>query len=286
MSRLIPCLGLAVACAHTPSPSENSEVRVHTPTSAASAPAVTPSLRVLAIDQGCEAHGGDGDHVPLTRAVTLGLQLGLSDPGEIEIHDARWTTELAGRPLVLELGPTPATITHPETLWLRGDRTIDRDQSDALEQGVRNPLQRTYISLPIELTWTQGEQVETAVRTLSVLPSGCFDPPPRELFSFEDEEPETLEPSEIARVMATAHPVLRSCWERALIQDPFLRAAMSPSFTIASDGTVQGLDLHCDSCDDELTACIHGALEPLRFPPPPHGGTVEIRYPWSSDAAD
>ncbi len=287
MLRLLTGLMIVPACAHTPTlRGEAPAARVATTTEAAGlAPAVIPAPMIQSAKLGCGAHGGDGDHTPLSRYLELSVQLTLSDPGELSIQRARWSLELAGRPIEVELGPTPVTLTDAEPQWLSGDRFIAQDQGEALEQGVRSMEEREPVDVQLELDWTRGEESTSVVRSLSLRPSGCFELPPQDDQPLEPADRETMDPSAIMRVMAGAQPAARHCWERALDREPTLRAIMSPSFTIASDGSVRDLDLNCEACDSELTACLEGVFAALRFPPPPNGGTVKISYPWHSDPA-
>jgi hypothetical protein len=278
-------LSLLAACAHTQVTDPTPRVSATTQPAAA-APAVPLSPAITSAQLGCSPHGGDGDHVPLSRHLGLTVRLELSEPGQVSIRSAHWSIELAGRPVEDELGPTPAALAHDAPLELSGEHYIAQDQGEDLEQGVESRAEREPVEVLLELSWTHGEVTTTSSYPLALRPTACFEVPQYDAEPLEQGELDTLDPAEIQRVIASVQPATKRCWERALQLEPTLHAIMSPSFTIASDGSVQDLDLHCDGCGDELIQCLTPVFEALSFPRPPHGGIVKISYPWHSDPSN
>jgi len=175
-SRRLALLPLLTACAHTPATEAPSRVPA-TQQPAVVAPAVLPSPTVISARLGCGAHGGDGDHVPLSRHLGLTVQLELSDPGDISIQTASWTLELAGRTVRADMHPLPAELLPGEPLSLSGDRYISQDQGEDLEQGVDSREEREPIDVLLEIGWTREEVTTTTSHSLALRPTGCFEPP-------------------------------------------------------------------------------------------------------------
>ena len=74
---------------------------------------------------------------------------------------------------------------------------------------------------------------------------------------------------------------LQACYETRLMQVPELHGKVMVKFTIASDGSVNeaGIDAVSTLTDADVGACLAKRFRMIRFPRPPGGGTVGVRYP-------
>ena len=83
----------------------------------------------------------------------------------------------------------------------------------------------------------------------------------------------------IARVIDRSREKFRSCYELypGDASDGAYRVEFG--FTIGSDGAE--VNALADAADNQaLHCCIVAAMMSLRFPKPPGGGIVIVRYPW------
>jgi hypothetical protein len=93
-----------------------------------------------------------------------------------------------------------------------------------------------------------------------------------------DEHPGRLTEDEIDAVLQHVHPDVTACYERVLAVSPDVQGTANTIFVIGSDGAVtaaasSGVDPQLARGVDEVVA--RAVL------PPPHGGTVKVRYPFT-----
>jgi TonB family protein len=89
-----------------------------------------------------------------------------------------------------------------------------------------------------------------------------------------------LDPDTVRQVVTAQRDALRSCYERALGEDPRLSGAFTVRIVLDRDGTVglasmQGSSLHSLS----MQRCVLQLARTWRFPPPADGRPAAIEYP-------
>jgi hypothetical protein len=62
-----------------------------------------------------------------------------------------------------------------------------------------------------------------------------------------------------------------------------MTGACALGFVIGADGTVTSVDLGGCEVPPLLEGCLRTEFDAMRFPPPAHGGTIEVRYPFNVD---
>jgi hypothetical protein len=88
-------------------------------------------------------------------------------------------------------------------------------------------------------------------------------------------------------------PLIKECFENALVRLPNLSGKIVVDFTIVGDPNVGGLvgdsevvDAKSTIADAELRECIQETMYAAKFPPPEEGGEVHIQYPFVLKAAE
>jgi Ca-activated chloride channel family protein len=85
----------------------------------------------------------------------------------------------------------------------------------------------------------------------------------------------------IQRVIKSAQPRVRVCYEKRLGKVPGLQGKVVVSFTIASTGEVTSASIQSTTlADEEVESCVLTAMRALRFPKPSGGGVVQVNYPF------
>jgi hypothetical protein len=92
------------------------------------------------------------------------------------------------------------------------------------------------------------------------------------------EHPGRLTEDEIDAVIQHAHPEVAACYDRVLAVSPDVQGTATTIFIIGTDGAVtaaasSGVEPQLARCIDEVVA--------RRVFPPPRGGTVKVRYPFT-----
>ena len=98
----------------------------------------------------------------------------------------------------------------------------------------------------------------------------------------EHEHPGKLTEDEIDAVMQHVHPDITACYEQVLAVAPEVAGVAQTVFVIDTDGAV--IAAASSGIEPRLGRCIDGVVSRTRFPPP-HGGTLKIRYPFTFHAA-
>ena len=82
----------------------------------------------------------------------------------------------------------------------------------------------------------------------------------------------------LRRVIATALPAVRRCYETALRTQPQLAGTVTARLVIAPTGAVTIVS--ADGMTPTLDACVAAAIKPLIFPPTSSGAPVRVSYPF------
>lgn len=90
--------------------------------------------------------------------------------------------------------------------------------------------------------------------------------------------PEQLTAAVIQDVVRGANTRTRACYEKALAKEPSLGGKLTVSFTIGADGRVAAAS-GAGFSDKAVTTCVVKEFRGLRFPPPPGGKPVPVKYP-------
>ncbi len=87
---------------------------------------------------------------------------------------------------------------------------------------------------------------------------------------------------DIIRRIVRAHAnEVRACYEKGLSRDPNLSGRVSVRFVIGAKGKVSEAEVDTSTLKDGAVAkCVAKAVESWKFPKPPGGGDVTIRYPF------
>jgi TonB family protein len=88
----------------------------------------------------------------------------------------------------------------------------------------------------------------------------------------------------IRRVVRRNMKPLKACYESVLTKKPTLEGKVNVYFVISSDGTVSTASIQ-KPLDPEVDDCVVREFRKLVFPAPQGGGSVEIIYPLSFQAA-
>jgi hypothetical protein len=92
------------------------------------------------------------------------------------------------------------------------------------------------------------------------------------------EHPGKLTEEEIDAVIQAAQPDITGCYERVLATSPEVAGTANTIFIIGSDGRVTAAA--SSGIDPRLGRCIDDVMSRRTFPPP-HGGTIKVRYPFT-----
>jgi hypothetical protein len=91
----------------------------------------------------------------------------------------------------------------------------------------------------------------------------------------------TLDASRVAAVIRSQIGGIRSCYERALRNNPTLSGRLEVRFTIGTSGRVIGTPSTSGlSAAPEVGSCVAGRIRSLVFPPPT-GGSVDFSFPFN-----
>ena len=89
-----------------------------------------------------------------------------------------------------------------------------------------------------------------------------------------------LDSDAVAKVIRRGMRAIRSCYQRALKQNPKLDGKIILRLTISPTGRVTRVDFDSDSLGDkQVASCIEGYASRWRFPPPEGGDIAEITVP-------
>lgn len=97
-----------------------------------------------------------------------------------------------------------------------------------------------------------------------------------------------LPKEEIQKVVRSAHPEVRKCYEAGLGRDAGLTGRVTVRFVIEPDGSVKnaGHDEEKTTLpDDDVVTCVVASMKNLRFPQP-EGGRVFVVYPFRLEPED
>jgi hypothetical protein len=92
------------------------------------------------------------------------------------------------------------------------------------------------------------------------------------------EHPGRLSEDQIDAVMQHAHPDITACYERVLAASPDVHGTANTIFIIGTDGAVTAAA--SSGVEPQLARCIDDVVARRVFPPP-RGGTVKVRYPFT-----
>ena len=91
----------------------------------------------------------------------------------------------------------------------------------------------------------------------------------------------SLDSSVIRRVFTRRRATIRAAYEKALRRSPKLAGRIVIRLIIGADGKVTEATVAEDTVGDaDLAQAILKVVRRFRFPKPPGGGTVEVRYPF------
>lgn len=122
---------------------------------------------------------------------------------------------------------------------------------------------------------SQGAEAEQALIRGLVVDTSAVSPPLRVRHGSVDAD-------KVREVVSSQRAELRSCYERALVENPNLSGTWTVRIVIAGNGTVgtasmQGSTLHWLS----MERCLLQLVRTWRFPPPSDGKTAAVDYPFS-----
>ncbi len=86
-----------------------------------------------------------------------------------------------------------------------------------------------------------------------------------------------LTEDEIDAVLQHAQPEVTACYERVLATSPDVQGTASTIFVIGTDGAVTAAA--SSGVEPQLARCVDDVVARTVFPPP-HGGTIKVRYPF------
>jgi hypothetical protein len=92
------------------------------------------------------------------------------------------------------------------------------------------------------------------------------------------EHPGRLTENEIDAVIQHAQPEVTACYERVLAVSPDAQGTASTIFVIGTDGAVTAAA--SSGVEPQLARCVDDVVARRVFPPP-RGGTVKVRYPFT-----
>ena len=92
------------------------------------------------------------------------------------------------------------------------------------------------------------------------------------------EHPGRLSEMEIDTVLQDANPAVTTCYQQVLAVAPEVQGTATTIFIIGTDGAVTAAA--SSGVDARLGRCIDGVVARRVFPPP-RGGTVKVRYPFT-----
>jgi TonB family protein len=89
-----------------------------------------------------------------------------------------------------------------------------------------------------------------------------------------------LDPEKVRGVVTAHREDLRSCYERALAENPSLEGTCTMRIVIAGDGSVGTTSLQGSTLRSvSLGRCLLQLVRTWRFPPPTDGKTAAVDYP-------
>lgn len=93
-----------------------------------------------------------------------------------------------------------------------------------------------------------------------------------------DEHPGRLSEDDIEIVLQHANPDVTACYERVLAVNPDVQGTAHTIFVIGTDGAVTAAA--SSGVEPQLARCLDDVVARRVFPPP-RGGTVKVRYPFT-----
>ena len=91
----------------------------------------------------------------------------------------------------------------------------------------------------------------------------------------------TLPKDVIRRVVQSALPRYKQCYEKELQRTPELAGKSIVTFTIAPDGSVAAVKAEGDLASEAVHRCVEATTKALSFPKPDGGGVVVVKYPFT-----
>lgn len=89
-----------------------------------------------------------------------------------------------------------------------------------------------------------------------------------------------LDPEKVRGVIGSHREELRSCYERAVLENPNLEGTCTLRIVIAGDGSVGTTSLQGSTLRSvSLGRCLLQLVRTWRFPPPTDGKTAAVDYP-------
>jgi hypothetical protein len=93
-----------------------------------------------------------------------------------------------------------------------------------------------------------------------------------------------LDKNIIRRYIRRKLPQIKYCYEKQLIVKPTLSGTVVTQFQISPEGVVQGAS-SSGIGDKQVEECVADAIRSIQFPKPKGGGYVNVRYPFTFQAA-
>ena len=234
----------------------------------------------------CEAHGGDGDHVPLTRQLVLEIDMTAPGTHPIQVVEVLWSMLLPdGGPLTGSLLKQPLTLVPGESQPLSYSRYVRGDELSPLDEGTRAPSQRSLRDIEISTRWRGSGDEQVTVQVVQVRWRSCFDayePGATPLGHAEPDSP-SLDAAAIRDAIRGLRPRIMRCYERALKRDPKIEGVLTLQLRIAKDGTVaRAKKLHQSTIkNQDVIKCALNRAQGWKFPRSKRGGAYTIKLPFN-----
>ena len=127
----------------------------------------------------CEAHGGDGDHVPLSLFFVFSLELTNPNDRDVVVEKLSWSTELATKRVGSEMLNKPFTLQAWQTRPIRYLRIESAAALIPWNDGVDKVEDRSDRVMRITLHWQAAGSSQIKVQAMAVRWWGCFEPKPK-----------------------------------------------------------------------------------------------------------
>ena len=90
----------------------------------------------------------------------------------------------------------------------------------------------------------------------------------------------SLDGEKVREVVSSQRAALRSCYERAVLENPLLSGMCTVRIVITGDGTVGLASMHSSTLHTlSMERCVLQLVRTWRFPPPGDGRAAAVEYP-------